>query len=205
MSASFRDARASFNTQWIHDLARAETHPEADKLMSESSAYDPNRRIQEATHEFMQEVKEAFTEYSRAFNAYSENGTKFADLKIYSVAQTECDFMLFRNQLKLVVSNISHGVISFSFSKHIKSHYVGTESEKEFPPAQELLAELGPFRDVKWMFRGQHVEAYQVAKFYFAEFLRITRQKNATHSQAVLLEQIKSLLQERGIDLSPGR
>jgi len=200
MSATARDKQVS-NLGWIHDLARAENHPDADKLMSESSAYDPNAKIEENTHEWLLELKEIFTDFARAFNAYSENGGRFAEIKIYTVAQTESDFMLFRNQLKLVVSNSAHGVISFSFSKHTKSPYLGAELGGEFPGAQEILAECGPFRDVRWTFRGQQVDAIQMAKFYFAEFIRMTRNKSAAVSQGVLLDQIKALLQERGIDL----
>jgi hypothetical protein len=52
------------------------------------------------------------------------------------------------------------------------------------------------------MYRSERVESEQVAKHFFGEFTRITReQKRARPNQKVLLEQIKALLQEQGMSL----
>src|SRR5690242_12959993 len=100
---------------WLHELARAEIHPDAEKLLQLGRSFDPQQLVEESTIDFLTELKEKFNECARTFNAYSENGTKFQDIKVYSIAQTAAEFMLFRNQIKLIFSNSAHGVIQISF------------------------------------------------------------------------------------------
>ena len=201
--ASSKDL-ASQNTGWIHDLARAEVHPEAERLLGLGGGLDPHQLVEESTVQFLMELREKFTEFARVFNSYSEQGGRYQEAKIFSVAQTPADFMIFRNQVKLVVSNSAHGVVSISFANHSRSPYQfdGHNPDAGLPVVQEILASVGPFRDIQWLFQGQEVDPDKVAKFYFAEFIRATREKKASQGQnQQLLEQIRSLLQEKGIDL----
>jgi hypothetical protein len=70
------------------------------------------------------------------------------------------------------------------------------------PVSQDLLAQVGPFRDVHWTFQGEKVTPEQVAKFYFAEFARATRDTRKSRAgNQLLIDQIKALLQEKGLDL----
>ncbi|RYZ86397.1 MAG: hypothetical protein EOP04_13980 [Proteobacteria bacterium] len=193
------------NTAWLHDLARAEVHPEAERLLGLGIGHDPHQVVEESTIQFLQELRERFTEYSRLFNSYSESGNRFQETKIYSVAQTSADFMVYRNQIKLVVSNTAHGVISIQFTQHQRSpfQFDGANPEANATQsAQEILAQLGPFRDVHWSFQGEKVSPDQLAKFYFIEFVRSTREKRVQKgNNQLLLDQIKALLTEKGIDL----
>ncbi|OFZ73627.1 MAG: hypothetical protein A3K03_03235 [Bdellovibrionales bacterium RIFOXYD1_FULL_44_7] len=194
---------------WIHELARGEMHPEAEKLLQLGRSFDPQQLVEESTIEFLSELKQCFNEFARLFNGYSEAGTKFQEVKVYSVAQTAADFMVFRNQVKLVVTNSAHGAIQLSFAQHVRNNLAvdGQSLADVHTPggvnqAQELLAQVGPFRDVYWTFQGEKVTASQVAKFYFAEFVRSTRDaKKLKTGNQLLLEQIKTLLQEKGLDL----
>ncbi len=195
---------------WIHELARAEVHPEAEKILELGKSFDPHQVVEESTIDFLTELREYFTEYARVFNSYSEKGTTFQDLKLYSVAQTPADFMLYRNQVKLTVANTAHGVIQFQFSRHTGSGLgapAGASVDGQGLPtglnqSQELLAQVGPFRDVYWTFQGERVEAGQVARFYFAEFSRASRNQNRSRlSNQLLIEQIKNLLEEKGLTL----
>ena len=196
---------------WIHELARAEIHPEAEKLLQLGRTFDPQQLVEESTIDFLTELREHFNEYARIFNAYSETGSKFQEIKVYSLAQTAADFMVFRNQIKLVVTNAAHGVIQFSFSQHVRSTLTvdgqvhssnGNSALNTVGQGQDLLAQVGPFRDVFWTFQGEKVTSDQVAKFYFAEFVRATRDSRKSKAgNQLLLDQIKALLQEKGLDL----
>lgn len=201
---------------WIHDLARGEMHPEADRfLQAASGGIEPQQRIEEATIQFLTELREAFTEYCRIFNGHSEAGARYQEIKVYSVAQTAADFMVYRNQIKLVASNAAHGVVELAFAQHNRAPqpgYVQTQQTQaaaqgtEIPRAQsshEFLAQLGPFGDVSWTFQGEKVQAQQVARYYFAEFTRASRdlKRSRPGNQQMLLEQIKALLQEQGLNL----
>ncbi len=211
--AQFKDVLPS-QQGWIHELARGEIHPDADRLLQLGKSFDPQQLVEESSIDFLTELRECFNEYARVFNAYSEGGSKFQEIKVYSLAQTAADFMVFRNQVKLVIANTAHGVIQLSFSQHVRgtlavdgqvqaiagtSAVAGAEVDGK---SHDLLAQVGPFRDVFWTFQGEKISPEQVAKFYFAEFARATRdsRRSRTNNQ-LLLDQIKALLQEKGLDL----
>ncbi len=203
---------------WLHELARAEIHPDAEQLLQLGRAYDPHQLVEESSINFLNELRDHLTTYTRIFNGYSDGGTRFQEIKLYSVAQTAADFMMFRNQIKLVASASAHGVVSLAFTHHLRGALAGegqflgagaTSTGGAPSPAghgttqvQELLAQIGPFRDVTWTFQGEKVTAEQVARFYFAEFVRATREtRKSRASNQLLLDQIKALLQEKGLDL----
>lgn len=198
---------------WIHELARAEVHPDAERLLQLGRSFDPQQMVEESSIDFLTELREQFNEHARVFNGYAENGTKFQEIKVYSVAQTAADFMVFRNQIKLVISNAAHGVIQIGFAQHMRGALGGTFNgnlsndgqmiaQSANSHAQDLLAQVGPFRDVHWTFQGEKVTPDQVARFYFAEFARATRDgRKSKAGNQMLLDQIRTLLQEKGLDL----
>ena len=197
---------------WIHDLAKSEVHPDAEALLRLNGSFDPQQLVEESTIDFLSELKGLVTDYARMFNAYSEAGAKYQDIKVFGIAQAAADFMLFRNQIKLVFSNASHGIISIAFAHHVRGAVAidgqiqatgtGTSHSAGLGPSQELLAQVGPFRDVYWVFQTEKVTPEQVAKFYFTEFTRVTRDVRKTRgSNQALLEQIRTLLEQKGLDL----
>lgn len=200
---------------WIHELAKAEVHPDAERILQLGRSFDPQQLVEESTIEFLLALREQFNDYAKAFNGYSEGGSKFQEAKIYSTAGTPADFMVFRSQVKLVVCNSAHGVIQFAFTHHVRGTLAvdgvqmtaqgaatGSASQGGLPQAQELVAQVGPFRDVHWTYQGERVTPDQVAKYYFAEFIRATRDsKKSKTTNQLLLDQIRTLLQERGLEL----
>jgi len=198
------------NPGWIHELARAEIHPDAERVLQLGRSFDPQQMVEESTIDFLMELREQFNDYARVFNGFSESGGRFQDVKVYSLAQTSADFMVFRNSVKLVVSNNVHGVIQFTFAQHVRTTMsvdgqdsTAAQLNAAVPnQSQELLAQVGPFRDVHWTFQGEKVQPEQVARFYFSEFIRATRDtKRSRVGNQLLLDQIKALLQEKGLDL----
>lgn len=189
---------------WIHDLAKAEIHPEAEHLLSLGKAFDPGQAVEESAVNYLTELRGCFNDYIKAFNGYSEAGSRFQEIKIYAIANTPADFMLYRNAIKLVVAHSSHGLISISFAQHVRGTLaVDGQMPTQIPgQQQELVAQVGPFRDVEWTFQSRKVTPDQVAKFYFAEFVRATREaKRSKAGNHLLLEQIKALLHEKGLEL----
>lgn len=193
---------------WLHELVRAEIHPDAEKLLQLGRSFDPGQLVEESTIEFLTELRECFNDYARSFNAFSENGSKFQEIKLYSLAQTAADFMLFRNQIKLIFSHSAQGAIQIAFSQHVRSTLAvdGQDAHGVSPSSmgghtQDLMAQVGPFRDVFWTYQGEKVTPEQVAKFYFIEFTQITRDSKRSKGNQLLLDQIKALLQEKGLNL----
>jgi hypothetical protein len=210
--ANFKDL-PSTQVGWIHELVRADIHPDAERILQLGRSFDPQQLVEESTIEFLAQLRQHLTEYAKIFNSYAENGTKFQEIKIYSIAQTAADFMMFRNQIKLVIANTAHGVIQISYSNHIRGTLAvdgqiqsgGSAPQGQqaaMSPAQELLAQLGPFHDVQWTYQGEKVNPEKIAKYYFADFARVTRDnKKSKAGNQVLLDQIKALLQEKGLEL----
>jgi hypothetical protein len=183
--------------------------PEADAILGSGAAADAQQLVEESAIEFLTELRELLTQYVRSFNSYSESATRFQDVKIYTVANTAADFMLFRNQIRLVFANTAHGVIQVSFS-HYRSGLsqdsgisgAGLGALAPAGQSMELLAQVSTFRDVSWIHQGEKVTADRVARFFFAEFCKVTRdQRRSKAGNQVLLDQIKALLQEKGLDL----
>lgn len=205
--AQYRDLHPS-ESGWIHELAKAEMHPDAEKLLQLGGSFDPQQMVEEGAIQFLSHLRELFEEYARSFNGYSNNGEAFQPIKVYSIAQAPADFMIYRNQVKLICSNVAHGVIQISFSKHnrgtlavdgqLASH---SESGAVGQPL-DIVAQVGPFRDVEWVCQNVKVTPEKVAKFYFTEFVRVTRDFSRSRANSqLLLEQIKTFLQEKGINL----
>ncbi len=198
---------------WLHELAQTEIHPDAEKLLQLGKSFDPQQLVEESSIQFLSELRETLTEYARIFNAYSETGTRFQEVKVYGIAQSGADFMLFRNQIKLIFSNQVGGMIQITFAQHSRGTLAvdgqdqSNSSElnsltQQGIHSQEIMAQVGPFRDVFWTFQGEKVSPEQVGKFYFSEFARLTRdvQKSKRGNQ-LLIDQIKALLQQKGLDL----
>jgi hypothetical protein len=185
---------------WIYELARAEASPEADALYRLQQNTAPQQAVEESTVDFLTDLRAYFQEYVRIFNAQSEAGKKFPEIKIFNLTQGAADFMLYRNGIKLIIANTTHGVIQISYDKHLIAGAVPTELT--VPQAEELLAQFGAFGVVHWMYRSEKVASEQVAKYFFSEFARVSREPKKTKpNQKILLEQIKSLLQEQGLSL----
>lgn len=206
--AQFKDLLPS-QQGWLHELARAEMHPDAEKLLQLGRSFDPQQVVEESTIDFLTQLREEFSQYAKIFNSYAESGSKFQEVKIYSIANTAADFMIFRNQIKLMIANTAHGLIQLAFAQHLRGTIAingqlqGTQGSSQIPnQAQELVAQIGPFRDVHWTFQAEKVNPEQVARFYFAEFVRATRENRRSKAgNQLLLDQIKALLQEKGLDL----
>ncbi len=193
-------SKLNLNHGWIHEIARAEASPEAEALYQLNQTTAPQQAIEESTVDFLSDLRAYFQEYLRIFNSLSDAGRKYSEIKIFNLTQGAADFMLYRNGIKLIVANTTHGVIQISYDKHMVG---GTTPESALvPQSEELLAQLGAFGTVYWTYRSEKVQSDQVAKHFFGEFTRITReQKKIKPNQKVLLEQIKALLQEQGLGL----
>lgn len=201
------------SNHWIHQLVQAEVAG-YDPTLVRTSAVDPHELMDQSAASFLGEVRDRLSEYLRAFNQYAEQGKRFPEVKLYQVAQTATDFMLYRNQVKLVFSLVAHGVIRISFESHRTSQTLSvdglvspqwansTQSPMHsrsggFSGPQEILAQMGPFREIYWMFQGEKVLPEQLAKFYFQEFVRLSHQPSRLNpGNQQLLTQLRALLRE---------
>lgn len=190
------------STGWIHDLSRIEISPEVGSLYQLNHSGSSEQAIEESTVDCLTDLRAYFQEFTRSFNAFSDGGQKFSEVKIFNLTQGAADFMLYRNGIKLIVANTAHGVIQFSYDKHMSSGTGTGNLDLNVPQAEEILSQMGAFGVVRWTYRSETVTADQVSKHFFSEYIRASReQKKVKPNQKILLEQIKALLQEQGLSL----
>ena len=178
-----------------------EISPEAEALYHLNRTAATEQAIEESTVDELTDLRAYFQEFTRAFNSFSDAGKKFSEIKIFNLTQGAADFMLYRNGVKLIIANTAHGVIQFSYDQHVNAS-LATKTDVNVPQPEEILAQMGAFGAIRWTYRSESVESEQVAKHFFSEFVRTSReQKKVKPNQKVLLEQIKALLQEQGLSL----
>jgi hypothetical protein len=134
------------------------------------SHQDHRKVVEEATLEFMALLKEEFLECVDLFNSYRGGSHLPNSVKIFNISNTQADFIIFRNTLKLVISNPALGVINFSFVNRANTFTKApVKSKKE---GYDLIAQLYPFNDLAWTFHGERVNIEAVVRYLFTEFVK---------------------------------
>src|SRR5690348_10330670 len=106
---------------WIKELVNAEQQMEESGMVDMTYGYDAQRMLAHETLQFLLALKTEFVDSSSTFNELKPS--PLGRIKIYGIAKTHADFMLFRNGYKMIFALKSPGeiVIRFNF---IGSNYV---------------------------------------------------------------------------------
>ena len=152
---------------WIKDLVRSEQQMEESGVIEVSTGFDPEKHLTNETILFLHSLKTDFVDASTAFNQMKSS--PLGRIKVYSISQTQADFMLFRNGFKLIFSFKVPGTISMKF--HRASGLNPAFEQK--PDDEELLvAQWGAFGDLIWSYNGQSVKKDYLVKYYVTRFVK---------------------------------
>ena len=158
------------NNGWIEKLAKDELNAEASGEFDLYSSFDQTHILKEQTSNFLRDLKIVAQELANTFNAF--RGERNA-VKVFQISGTEADFMLFRNSLKLVISDNKPGEISLSFltvkNGILEEQGVGDANKKS---GDVLKATIGPFKEAHWYYKDHLVSPKSLIKFYFTEFVK---------------------------------
>ena len=155
---------------WIRDLVRAEQQLESADMVDFSFGFDHEKALLEESVSFLEKLKENFVDYSVAFNQMK--GVPLGNIKIYGIANTRADFMLFRNGMKLVFSMKKPGTIGISFH-HQKGLLPGTGSETSAAASEETIeAQWGAYNELVWTTKNLRVNVDNMVRFYLSQFIR---------------------------------
>lgn len=102
---------------WIKELVRSEQRMEESGVVEYGPAFDPIQILTTESIAFMNELKTAFIDAASTFNQLKASA--LGRVKIYGIANTHADFMLFRNGFKLIFSLREPGIVA------IRYHFVG--------------------------------------------------------------------------------
>lgn len=160
---------------WIRELVRAEETMEDVGVVELGSRVDTERLLVTEGLSFLQSLKNDFVEAASAFNEMKSS--PLGRIKIYGIAKTHADFMLFRNGFKMIFSLKGPGQVSIRFN-FIGPNYIPSQipsaQQANTPMMEEhvLEAKVGPFEDIQWCFQNQPIKMAQVVRYHLSLFVR---------------------------------
>lgn len=160
---------------WVKDLVRAEEHMEESGIVDLNIGFDNERTLAKETLDLLQVLKNEFIEASTSFNEMKASA--LGRIKIYGIAKTQADFMLFRNGFKMIFALKEPGQISIrfnfmgpGFSTTVPSGVPG--SAASLMEEHLLTAKKGPFGDLVWTFRDQQIRIDSVVRYHMTLFIK---------------------------------
>jgi hypothetical protein len=158
--------------EWVKDLAHSENQLEETGLFDQRSPLDPTRLLIETTLQLLNQLKTGFIEASTAFNQWKTSPS--GRIKVYGIAKTHCDFMLFRNGLKMVFSMKDPGVISIRYNFIVSNPLVTPDIAHNTASVEEhqICARLSPFGDVSWSFQDSSVTIESIIRYHMTLFVK---------------------------------
>jgi hypothetical protein len=167
--------RVSDRLSWIRDLVRAEEAMEDVGVVEIGNKADTERLLIQETLQYLQTLKNDFVDASSAFNEMKSS--PLGRIKIYGIAKTHADFMLFRNGFKMIFSLKAPGQISIRFN-FIGPNYIPAQipsSQQSATPMMEehvLEAKVGAFDEIQWTFQKQPIKSSYVVRYHLSLFIR---------------------------------
>ncbi len=167
------DMNRTESKTWIRELVSADEQIEKSVMIDMNLGLDTQRILVNETIQFLLRLKTDFAETAAVFNELKP--TALGRIKVYGIAKTHADFMLFRNGYKMIFSVKNSGLISMRF------HYVGnlaipqpTQKEQVTIVVEEELIEAkwGAFEEVLWSFKGQSFKPEYLVRHYMTMFIK---------------------------------
>ena len=152
---------------WIKNLAYQEDQMEKKgEVAAHSSKQDLSPKVLEnKTADFLKQLRLAFSQHVAYFNQLKGY---FGSIRIYGIAQTQSDFMLFRSGCKLIFSMKEPGLISIRFSNADDITY----SQKTYIPVDYIKAAEAPFGEVKWTYSNHDIKVDYLIRYYLTQFVK---------------------------------
>lgn len=155
---------------WIKELVHAEQQMEEAGVVDMTAGFDPQKQMEEATVDFLMDLKLAFVEVASAFNQMKSSG--LGHIKIYGISKTKADFMLFRNGYKLIFSMSKPGEIRCFQTATNPQFYFQSNNEEPSADVQNLTAEWGAFGQMSWSYKGQPINLDYLVRYYVSRFVK---------------------------------
>lgn len=156
---------------WIKELVLAEQQMEEAGVVDMEAGFDPQRQVDEATIEFIADLKAAFVEAASAFNQLK--GSTLGQVRIYGISKTKADYMLFRNGYKLIFSLRQPGTIAVSYSNVGANYVPGTPAKSDdTAPSDYLRATWGAFGQLIWTYNDHAINIDYLVRYYMSRFIK---------------------------------
>lgn len=160
---------------WIRDLVKSEEQMEESGLIDMGTGLGNNQNLEHDSLQFLQQLKSEFIEAASAFNELK--ASPLGRVKIYGIAKTHADFMLFRNGFKMIFSLMEPGKISIRFN-FIGPNYTPSQTPSLMNTATTMMeenileAKFGPFEELRWTYKGEAIKLVNVVKYHLTLFIK---------------------------------
>lgn len=160
---------------WIKELVKAEQQMEESGLVDMSFGFDAEKILINDTIQFLLAMKTEFVDASTSFNELKPSA--LGRIKIYGIAKTHADFMLFRNGFKMIFSLKAPGQISIRFN-FIGTNYIPTPGAEATQAATNVMdehiieAKWGAFGEVIWTYQNQPLKLEYLVRHYLTLFIK---------------------------------
>lgn len=160
------------NIEWIQELIRNEQQMETSGLVNFSPIVNKDHLILSASIELLKNLKSQFIKNSDVFNQLKGNSNGL--IKVYGIAKTHADFMLFRNGYKLVFNMLNPGKVQITFHHMSSPFLTNTSSDTNVAiiPDGTIDAAWGAFNEVRWVSDKKPVNTKHLVKFYLRTFVQ---------------------------------
>ena len=151
---------------WIKDLVQNEEQMEESGMVCVTTGFEPEKEVEKETNLFLISLKREFVEAVNTFNQMKNS--PLGRVKVYSISQTQADFMVYRNGFKLCFGMKQPGTVSIKFDRPggINPAFKEDRSEEDF-----LIAKWGPFGDLVWSYNNHPVKVDYLIKYYTRRFV----------------------------------
>lgn len=154
---------------WIKELVKA------DDLVDMSFGFNTDKILITESVQFLLELKTEFVDASTQFNELKPSA--LGRIKIYGVAKTHADFMLFRNGYKMIFSIKGPGHISIRFNLMGASYIPTPGSSESQGNITELMdeniieAKWGAFGEIVWTYQNMPIKLEYMVRHYLTQFI----------------------------------
>ena len=156
---------------WIKELVVAEQQMEDAGVVDMEAGFDPNRQVDEATYDFITDLKAIFVEAAAAFPQLP--ASTLGQIRIYGISKTKADFMLFRNGYKLIFTVRQPGTIVVSYSSAVAQYVPGSPVKPDEGKAADLLrASWGAFGQLIWTYNDHSINMDYLVRYYMSRFVK---------------------------------
>lgn len=162
----------SDDIEWIKDLIRSELKMEEAGIVDFSPAINTDNIILSETLSFLKNLKREFIKNASIFNQLK--GSNNGQIKVYGIAKTHADFMLFRNGYKLVFNMVNPGKVQITFH-NMATPFTNTKNarpENPHVPSATIIAAWGAFNEIRWFADKKSVNIDHLVKFYTRLFVQ---------------------------------
>lgn len=163
----------SEDVSWLMDLARSEEDIDKTGMINYDAASSPEKVLKDATVSYLKYLRNYTTKLASVFNSHKSLAS--SGIKVYGISNTDADFMVFRNSLKLIFSAQRPGVIQISFNAHTGAFFTSptiTPSGTAEQIGDVIHAQLGPFNEAIWTYQGRKINNHEMVRYFLTRFIQ---------------------------------